>query len=277
MPPLSERPGIELSAEEVAALCYHLGVDTPSGWASLVDHQPAHIAALVRETATSALRARRLVAGDGPEVEVLPAVRELLQICAQPAVLARVVHRDRFGVDSWLFAGDLDATVAQRALPGRVHRFVPIATDELSSGIANAAGLSSDGVSSPSDALRVSRHEYDHVVQQAGRGAVDRLPLSFDGDVGRSFVDALALIVATSSLTIVHSPAEDLTVGGALTWFDCGAAGLWQVPEPIVDDPATEGAPFEGSEETVEVRRVSAGMLLEELRSYLPSLTSVSG
>lgn len=272
MIPIVECPGIDLSTDEVRALCDLLELATPSGWLVGDARHPTSVDALLRESGLAALRARGLVEVDTGGARPHPALHELLGVCARPQVLVRVVHRDRDGVRSWIFAVDGDVTVAQRSFPGGVHRFVPLAAAELLERILEAAGVSDDaGASQPDLRLEVARTAYERAISRIIASGEDLLPEAFDGTAGEAFIVSVAATEAITSMTLLHAPDDETTAGGALTWISCGSRGRWIVPEPSLTDSGLESELTPDADEIVEIRTASLGSLRAEIESYLPT------
>jgi hypothetical protein len=264
---LGDRPGIDLSIEDVAVICGTLGIDPPSGWRSALDTSAPEMHATVVAVVTGGLRARGLLR-DGV---VHDAVAATLELCSRPRCLVRFRGRHGSAHTSVSVAVDVDAAVVQRDLPGRVCRFTPVPAREVLACLSAMSGL--DAVLDvltpglPDHDVAIASAEYHRAVDLATMGRVEEAATVF-GDALAGLAEAFASPTISGNAVVLHEPAPGVIAGGALTWVVAGGS-VWVVPEPDVADPRL---PFLAPlDREVVVRRVSVGSLWSELGSYFPS------
>jgi hypothetical protein len=259
---------IDFTVEELAVLAELLGAPTlPRLGAEPLAHHSTEVQTALLEAGRRSLVARRvLTVGDDGDV-LADAVRSLLEVTSQPALLGRAEHEVEGRVETIFYSSVPDVSVEDLELEGSIHRLTPFATEELLTRMLDRCSLTQRPApdSSPfTTTLGGLRLCGERVLA----GDVDGARQALGGNGSSAFVDALLTRVSSSRVTVLYRPSETVIEGGELTWIDGGGSGLWLTPTPDLD--ADEDELEEALDLEVEIEPTTADAIASELFSYLP-------
>lgn len=267
---------VDFSVDEVMALSAALELPAPP----FVDAESFGASSDLRSELMAAGRrslvARHVLTVDhGSEVSVLPAVRSLFEVLAEPGLLAKTMYEEAGNVETRLFAAVPEVAIEHLSLGGAIHRLTPFETNEVLARILSVVRLderpvpASQGFEVTMGDLRrcaeclIAERRADAVSVITGAGVPP--------EAAEAFVGALVTRVSSAAVTLLYQPDESHLQGGELAWLDGGESGLWLTPMPD-DTPAAENDDAGSFEELpVVIEPTSAKWIAEELLSYLPN------
>lgn len=263
---------IELSADQMDALCASLGLPLPTGLEpGLLEGRPEAVRDYLQAQAIEDLVARKVMTRpeDGGRIE--DAVADVLRVAAEPGLLV-VATAERDGVaETRFYAVAPDLGVEQAPLSSELHRFTPFAPSEVLKRALRFVDLR------PHEALDVEGFRLrTSVLDQVGELLLDGqdevaaallAEHAIAGEAAEAFLKVAAGAPRTVSVTIFYRPSETEVAGGSLLWLDGGLDGLW-VAEAVEDQDEDDGV---DDDPVVDLRPSTGHEVARELLSYLPS------
>ncbi|MGQ0433899.1 MAG: hypothetical protein ACT452_16005 [Microthrixaceae bacterium] len=266
---------VDFSVDEVLALSDALALPAPP----FVDAGSLGARADLRGELMAAGR-RSLVARhvmtveNDSEIRVLPAVRRLFELLAEPGLLARTMYEEAGNVETRLFAAVPEVAIEHLPLRGEIHRLTPFETEQLLARILTVVQLDERPVP-VSQAFELTmgdlRRSAECLVADRRADAISVITgVGVPPEAAEAFVAALVTRVSSAAVTLLYQPDEGSLQGGELAWLDGGESGLWLTPMPD-DTPAAENGDASDFEDlTVVIAPTSTKWIADELLSYLP-------
>src|SRR3954447_13982875 len=141
---VTDAPSLDFTTEDLLVLAELLDLPAPSGLgADPWQARPAEVRDYYRDAAVRSLAARRVLSSDGKDRQVVPAVRVLVEVLAEPGVLASVIVQDASRTDTAIFASQPRLSVEHTSAAWTVHRLQPFPTRLLVGQLLTAAHLPS--------------------------------------------------------------------------------------------------------------------------------------